>query len=248
MNKQINAFFTALSFYTRIPCCKLAKYEAEDVSISIKFLPLIGIVVGLVGGGVFFLSKTIFSLEVSIVLTLVSMLLITGAFHEDGFADSLDGFGGGYKKEDVIRIMKDSSIGSYGTIGLIFLFALKFFLLRDVELHYFLPILLAGQSLSRLIGISFVNTHDYVTNNENSKSSDYCKRISIKGTNFAIACAVLPLFWLPLKYWTFIIPMFIVRMFYGAYLTKRLNGYTGDSLGFIQQLSEIVFYLCAAAL
>lgn len=246
MKKQITAFFTALSFYTRIPCYKLGSYSSEDLAISIKFLPLIGLIVASVGAGVFYLSNHFLPNNISILLSMISTILLTGAFHEDGFADSLDGFGGGWEKEDVRRIMKDSAIGSYGTIGLILILALKYFLLSDINIHYFFPILLAGHSISRFVAISYVNTHTYVTT-ENSKSCQLCHKETVLGFIFSLVCSILPMFWLPKIYWLAIIPIFFVRMFYGLYLTKRLGGYTGDSLGFAQQISEIVFYLCAVA-
>ncbi|TEB40459.1 adenosylcobinamide-GDP ribazoletransferase, partial [Flavobacterium circumlabens] len=98
-------------------------------------------------------------------------ILTTGAFHEDGFADVCDGFGGGWTKEKILMIMKDSAIGAYGAIGLVLLFLLKFKLLSDAVLLFptgdrfsVLPIFLlfvSAHALSRLAAISIIFTHEY---------------------------------------------------------------------------------------
>ena len=75
---------------------------------------------------VFYGASFFFSKEVSLILSFVSGILITGAFHEDGFADVCDGFGGGWSKERILDIMKDSRVGAYGVIGLISIFLFKF--------------------------------------------------------------------------------------------------------------------------
>src|SRR4029079_18757485 len=75
---------------------------------------------------VYYISSFLFTAEIAIALSITVGILVTGAFHEDGFADVCDGFGGGWTKEKILTIMKDSAIGAYGAIGVILLFLLKF--------------------------------------------------------------------------------------------------------------------------
>ena len=81
--------------------------------------------------------QRISTLPIAVLLGMATAVLLTGALHEDGFADTCDGLGGGWNAEERLRIMKDSRIGTYGALGLVFVVLLKFFVLLQIETRNF---------------------------------------------------------------------------------------------------------------
>ena len=241
---EIKLFFTALMFYTRIPVPKNIDHSPEYLNRSTKYFPVIGWIVGGVAGGVFYLSYMILPKPVSVILSMISGILITGAFHEDGFADFCDGFGGGWTKEKILEIMKDSRIGTYGTAGLVLILLLKFALLDAIDIYVLPLVLIAAHSLSRFIAASFVYTHEYARDDEKSKIKPIAKKISLFDLIIAGIFGILPLIFLQnVFYFLIIVPVLITKYFLGRYFNKWLSGYTGDCLGAAQQITEIIFYL-----
>jgi adenosylcobinamide-GDP ribazoletransferase len=244
MKKEIRIFFTALMFYTRIPCPKWVDHSEEYLNKSSRYFPLIGILVGSISALVFWMAHLLLSPAVSVILAILSGVLVTGAFHEDGLADVCDGFGGGWTKEKILLIMKDSRIGAYGAIGLILLFSLKFSLLVTVPAYQVPFLLISAHSISRFTAISFIFTHAYAREDETSKTKPVAKRPPLY--NFVIAAffglAPLLLFCTP---WVFLllIPLVLLKIYLGWYFKKWIGGYTGDCLGATQQIAEVLFYL-----
>lgn len=258
MKKEIQIFFTALMFYTRIPVPKGIQYNKEYYKKSIKYLPLIGLLVGCISAFILILSLTILPVTIAVLLSMICSLLLTGAFHEDGLADTVDGFGGGWNKERILEIMKDSTIGTYGTIALIIALFLKFQLLvalinlpiaNGVPTSYFiLVVLLTGHSISRTAAITAMITHEYVRINDESSKSKSVTTQSLKWTSpsiiTALAFAIFPLFLFQTPFiFILLFPMYIIKVLLASFFNKWIGGYTGDCLGAIQQISEILFYL-----
>lgn len=130
--KQWKIFCTSLLFFSRIPARLQEEQVDEYFKYSIRCLPLVGIVISSLAAGAFYLVWQFLSLELAIITYFMASAFLTGGLHEDGFADNCDGFGGGWKKEQVLTIMKDSRVGTYAVLGLIFLFFTKFFLLIEI--------------------------------------------------------------------------------------------------------------------
>ncbi|EZH71568.1 cobalamin synthase [Aquimarina atlantica] len=249
MKKEIHIFFTALMFFTRIPCPKWVHHNPEYLHLSSKYFPLVGIIVGSIGAIAFYGSSFIFSVEISLILSMFSTIYATGAFHEDGFADVCDGFGGGWTKDKILLIMKDSRLGTYGTIGLLLMLSTKFAALREVEMHYIPLLLISGHALSRFIATTLIFTHPYVRDTENSKAKPAAKSMSIQALLISGIFGITPLLFFknPIIFLT-LIPMYLSKMFLAAKFKKWIGGQTGDCAGAVQQLSEIVFYLTSIAL
>lgn len=260
MKKQLDIFFTALMFYTRIPCPKNITHNPTYLNKATRYFPLIGYIVGGIGALVFAISYKIFSLELAILFSLLANILTTGAFHEDGFADVCDGFGGGWTKEKILKIMKDSAIGAYGAIGLVLLFAIKFYAIKEVIdtdwndtliLIECLITFIMVHALSRLTAISIIFTTEYVREDELSKSKPIAKQNTWKEIVGAFIFGLVPLSFYIFFNWNFvliIIPLILLRFFAIRYFKKWIGGYTGDCLGAVQQLAEVVIYLSLIAL
>ncbi len=256
MKKQLHIFFTALMFYTRIPCPKNIDHNPDYLNKASRYFPLIGWIVGGICFGIYYLSSIVFSIEIALILSMIAGILTTGAFHEDGFADVCDGFGGGWTKEKILLIMKDSAIGAYGTIGLVLLFLLKFqglynlisksqiVNLQSTICH--LLLFVSAHSISRLSAISIVFTHQYSREDASSKSKPIAQNFTWKEVVGAVFFGLLPLVVLSFFQWQFLfvlIPVFSARFFLARYFQKWIDGYTGDCLGATQQVCEVVFYL-----
>ena len=249
-------FLAAVMFYSRIPVPQGTEHSAEILNRSRKYFPAIGIIVGLFCAGVFALANLAYHPVPALVLSIIAGVLITGAFHEDGLADSCDGLGGGWSKEQVLTIMKDSRIGTYGSIGLILILLLKLTtLLQAVEQStavIFTLIYISGHTLSRQLSSSVIEKFNYAQDIDKSKVKPITDRrlswpdrcISMGITALPLACLLLlrPLATMV----AIIISACGVRLFM-HYCEKRLGGYTGDILGACQQLAEVIFYLAVVA-
>ncbi|TGV02729.1 adenosylcobinamide-GDP ribazoletransferase [Flavivirga rizhaonensis] len=249
MKKELQIFLTAIMFFTRIPCPKWVDHNPEYLSKSAKYFSLVGIIVGSIGALVFYGFSFIFSTEIALLLSMVATIYTTGAFHEDGFADVCDGFGGGWTKEKILLIMKDSRLGTYGVSGLILILAIKFSILREVSLHFIPITIIAGHSLSRFIATSLIYTHPYVRDTDDSKAKPAAKSITINMLLISSVFGLAPLLFFnkPLIFIA-IIPCYLAKAYLGRKFKKWLGGQTGDCAGAVQQLCEVVFYLSVITL
>ncbi len=260
MKKEWKIFLTAVMFLTRIRVPATIDHRPEYLQKSPRYFPLIGWIVGGLSILVFLVVNKFFSENIALLASMITGILTTGAFHEDGFADTCDGFGGGWTKDKILLIMKDSRLGTFGVIGLISILAVKFMLLKElpkftpattsgtlnVLLNYriFIGIVLAAHSLSRLMGVTMLQQYNYVTPDDSSKSKPVTiERLPLLSFLVAAFFGLAPMLLLPVPFLFAIIPVVIARLWLGAYFNKWIGGYTGDCLGAIQQVTEIVFYL-----
>jgi adenosylcobinamide-GDP ribazoletransferase len=256
MKKELHIFFTSLMFYTRIPCPKNIDHHPDYLNKATRYFPLIGWIVGIISFIAFYLSSLFLSTETAVIIALIISVLTTGAFHEDGFADVCDGFGGGWTKEKILIIMKDSAIGAYGAIGLVLLFLLKFNVLSQsislfktneaISMFQVLLLFISAHALSRLAAISIIFTHEYSRDDATSKSKPIAKNHSWKEILGSYFFGLVPLFGLAYfdsKILLVLLPVFITRYFLARYFQKWIDGYTGDCLGATQQVCEVIYYL-----
>lgn len=243
MKNELAAFYSALMFYTRIPVPKDVPHSQEIMDESTKYFPLIGWIVGIVTAAVFYFTALFVPVSVSILLSMIAGILLTGAFHEDGFADFCDGFGGGWSKEQVLTIMKDSRIGTYGAIGIGLMLLLKFTALREsYPVVGFL--LFSGHALSRFSCNVFRFHSQYVRENEDSKAKPMAKAIDQRSLLISAGFGLLPvIFIFKLHSVYLILAALLTQYVLARYCEKRIGGYTGDCLGACQQLSEAAFYI-----
>ncbi|WP_264553634.1 adenosylcobinamide-GDP ribazoletransferase [Flavobacterium sp. N2038] len=256
MKKELHIFFTCLMFYTRIPCPKNINHDPDYLNKATRYFPFIGWIVGSISFLAFYIFSLFLSTETAVIFAIIASVLTTGAFHEDGFADVCDGFGGGWTKEKILLIMKDSAIGAYGAIGLVLLFLIKFKMLSESILpfinhkNYLLVFLIfiSAHSVSRLAAISIIFTHEYSRDDATSKSKPIAKKHTWKEISGSFFFGLLPLLVFSYSCFQFeillvLIPVFLTRYFLARYFQKWIDGYTGDCLGATQQVCEVIFYL-----
>ncbi|WP_259070188.1 adenosylcobinamide-GDP ribazoletransferase [Mucilaginibacter sp. X4EP1] len=244
MKKEIRIFFTALMFFTRIPCPKWVDHSKEYLNKSSRYFPMVGILVGSISALFFYGFQFILPKEIALLLSMVASVLTTGAFHEDGFADVCDGFGGGWTKEKILLIMKDSRLGTYGVIGVGLILLLKWTSLNQLPAATIVITLIAGHTISRLNAVSLIFTDEYAREDDTSKTKPLATKMSTGGLVFAIITGLLPLLLFNNVYVCItLLPLLLVRWYFSWYFKKWIGGYTGDCLGAVQQLSEVVFYI-----
>jgi adenosylcobinamide-GDP ribazoletransferase len=240
----------ALAFLTRIPCGRKPVSEAALYWASAWF-PVVGFALGFVACLVWAgLGRAGFM--VAAVVTVGALALITGAFHEDGLADSADALGGAFDREKLFAILKDSRIGSFGATALILVL-----LLRIVALAKLGPLamggLLLGQTLSRTTPVWLMATLPYVTPKESARSSNLVggKTVhAVVASVFAAAAACLLVFdrFLPLQAVLLAVGLSaVVAVLCGWRFRARAGGITGDFLGATQQLTDATILVVLAA-
>jgi adenosylcobinamide-GDP ribazoletransferase len=248
MKKEIEIFFTALMFYTRIPCPKWVTHDAAYLNKATRYFPVMGWIVGGATALVFYGAEYLFNIPVALVLSMITDIFITGAFHEDGFADVCDGFGGGWTKEKILDIMKDSRVGAYGAIGIAMLLLLKYMLLLSVNTFDLWMVLLAAHSFSRLCAVLIVSTSIYVRESDDAKAKPLAKSITIKEIVPAVIFGIAPLlFFMDVKVFLLLPLPLLGTLYLRYYFHKWIGGYTGDCLGATQQVTELLFYLSVIA-
>jgi adenosylcobinamide-GDP ribazoletransferase len=243
LKKQYHLFLTALMFYTHVPVPKDTVYSPELLNKSTRYFTLIGWIVGGFGALVFVAAQNILPHSLAILASMVATILLTGCFHEDGFADCCDAFGGGWDKEKILEIMKDSRIGTYGTVGLFMILATKFLALQAIPAHSLPVIIIVAHAISRLGAVNMIYFSTYTRDN-NSKSKPIGQRILFKDYAIATIIGLASFLLLPGYIFLIYIPIaIIIILFLKYYFEKWIGGFTGDCLGATQQICEIAFYI-----
>jgi adenosylcobinamide-GDP ribazoletransferase len=248
LKNELKIFLTALSFYTRVPIGNIRGWSEVMLNKSTRYFPFIGVLVGGVGALFFFVLNLYLPVSIAVLLSMLITIVFTGAFHEDGFADFCDGFGGGYTPARILEIMKDSRIGTYGSIGLFGMLAVKFLALTHIESIRIPLVLIAGHAVSRIFPVLLIYTSEYARLDATSKTKPVGKADSTFSLLFAVITGSAILFFFA---WQEILIgisiLIIVAFFFRNYITRKLGGYTGDVLGALQQLCEVFFYLAILA-
>lgn len=248
----MNNLLAALMFFTRLPFWRICSVPSECFRHVVSYWSLCGWLTGGVMALSFWISSLIFPLPVSVLLALCMRLLLTGALHEDGLADFLDGFGGGRDRDGILRIMKDSHIGSYGVLGLILYYLLSFFLLVSLPVPVIPWILCVADPFCKFICSFMLLFLPYARKLEESKAGVVYTRMSRLEWIANAVGGILPLYLLPAAYGGML--LFPCVLFVGLcwYLKLRLGGYTGDCCGALFLLCElscwmgavVIFYNC----
>jgi len=246
-------FLNALRFMTLVPVPSSdAAIEPDWLSRCAKYFPVVGIAIGLASAVVLLLADRIWNPVVASLLAVATSIAVTGALHEDGLADSADGLGGGSSVEKRLAIMKDSRIGTYGTLALAFSLSLRVAALAELPLWTAAAALISAHAAARLTPIFVMNALPYAGDASAMKVSYIDAPVSAHDRGFAsivVLCALLPLAFASVL-------SVISGLLLGAALAtavtlwarQRINGYTGDILGAIEQMFEIGFLLGVAAI
>ena len=249
----------AVQFLTRLPVPQFANYNPQWLHQSSRHFPGVGLLVGLLCAGVFWLGSILFTPLVAGVISTAFGIKLTGAFHEDGLADSCDGLGGGLTRERTLEIMKDSRLGTYGVLGLVSALLIKISLLASMPLSVAIVALIIGHTTSRLLCISLLALLPYGGEIEHAKAKPMAQQLTpfqgLLSSGWLLLAGVLVVLLFPatvqqIGIWQWLLALLlgiVATDYMRRLLRRRLEGYTGDGLGATQQLSEIAIYIGLAA-
>lgn len=233
----------AFQFLTRVPMPSI-HYEADSLPHAIKFFPLVGLVVG---SGAALLQRLLIphlSRPVVSLAVLTYLVLITGCFHEDGLADTADGFGGGWNRQQILEILKDSRIGSYGATALILSLLGRYLLLASLPLEHFAAYVISSHVLSRWssLPLSYFLPPAREKDGQGARIAHLTSLSSLTiGSFFSFAIVIFAL------RGAAAVPIaatLLVVISSGWFYRKKIGGVTGDCFGATNQFAEIAVYLC----
>lgn len=238
----------ALSFFTRIPFWRLASIPDNAYRRVVDLWPAAGWVTGGIAALTLLCASLLFPPFLAAALAFAARLLVTGALHEDGLADFIDGTGGGRSRQRILEIMKDSAIGSYGVIGLIFYFLLAVGAVAALPVPLAALVMFAADPWSKFCGSYLINTLPYARKETEAKNRLIYERMTIPAFLICFLLGIVPSLLLPAAMLPALLPPLAVTGAMILYLRHKIGGYTGDCCGATALLAELSFILCAAAI
>jgi len=244
IRREARALLAALIYFTRLPLPIRTPLDADDWRRATGWWPLIGAGLGAVTGAILILAGPVLSPAIAAGLALGLGLLLSGAQHEDGFADSCDGFGGGgTDRSRVLEIMKDSRVGAFAVVGLIVLIGLKWLALGELPPSWLLIAPVVAAALSRAAAAALMAVLTYART-EPSRAAPVTSRLRGGRLALPLLLGLLPLLALPaLPALACASVAVMVWAVAALWLSRRLGGYTGDCLGATQQVAEVALLL-----
>jgi adenosylcobinamide-GDP ribazoletransferase len=241
-------FATAWRFLTVIPVGRDDIVSPEEMGRSMAMFPAVGLVLGGILLTLQFVLQRIFPPSLGAVLLITLLVVITGAFHLDGFADVLDGFAGGKGRESVLMVMRDSRIGAVGGAGLVLLLMTKVFALAESPGSVKGSLLLCMPAVGRLSMLQQAAFSRYAREGEGTGKvfADVAGKREFR-TGLLITLIPVALL-LGLRGVFFLLLVGVVNEMGRRFFEKRLGGVTGDTQGFAGEVGETLFLLCGAAL
>ncbi len=244
MKNQLVTILAALGFFTRIPVPAAIGQSPELLDRAVRYLPLVGVLVGAAGAAVTMLTLQILPSSVAVLLGMITTVLLTGAFHEDGLADAADGFGGGWERERVLAIMKDSRLGSYGALALVLALGTKFHAVQGLPWETMGFALIAGHAGSRLAVLVLMRFLDYARDDESARVRAAAQRPAVADLLVGAVFGLAPFALLPWENALLAAGLAaVVTLLAARYFRRRIGGYTGDCLGATQQVVEVAIYI-----
>ena len=248
--KLIDRPWAALIYFTRLPLWRIHQPSRESYDSVVEWWPLVGWLTGGLMAATLYFGSMVFPTAVAVVMAIVVRMLTTGALHEDGLADFVDGFGGGgNNRQRILDIMKDSHIGTYGVLALVVYVLLLFCCLYAMPTRLAALCILAADPYSKMATSQLVMMMPYARTAEQAKSKIVYRRPSTTAGVLLALQGLLPmalLIWQTDVAWELIIfiPALVMYFLY-MLIWRRLGGYTGDCCGAVCLLVELTVYLMA---
>ncbi|HVA46560.1 MAG TPA: adenosylcobinamide-GDP ribazoletransferase [Pirellulales bacterium] len=247
---QWQSFWAAVQFLTQIPVPAVLLADARDerprLQLATLYFPLVGSLIGLVTGAVIWLASHLWPLWLAVGLGLVVEAIVTGALHEDALADCCDALGGGWTRADVLRILDDSRLGTYGVLGLTLALFLRAGALAALEPGSLLPVVVASATLGRwamvlaMALLAPVPDRPSLTQQVGRQTFGHV----LGGAVLAVAGSLPLAMASPLGLGLSVVAVLAVTAGFVFYLRRRIGGLTGDGAGAICYISQIAVLLC----
>ncbi|MEM1019647.1 MAG: adenosylcobinamide-GDP ribazoletransferase [Pseudomonadota bacterium] len=250
LKEELASFLFATQFLTRVPIPSSIGFSEARFAGSVKYYPWVGLCIGGGAGCLYIALSALFAPLLAALLAIAITIFVTGAFHEDGLADMADGLGGGATREAALEIMKDSRLGTYGTLALGICVAAATIALADLPPVAGAAALFAAHSMSRLSSIIVIATSTYVRDHGTGKP--VANAVSGSDLLIALASLIPALLWLSVTGGVALALVAVMGSVIGHAIARilaerKLSGYTGDTLGGVQQLSFVGILLGCSA-
>lgn len=261
MIHELRLFLVALQFLTRVPLPRTLGFEPAWLQACPRYFPLVGACVGMWAAGVLWLALLLWPPWVAAALSTAATVWLTGALHEDGLADTADALGGAVSRERALRIMKDSRIGSYGAVALVLALLLKVAAVAGLAatapahgLVWAATAVVWSHAVSRAAPVWLLRRLPYAGDAEHAKAKPLAMQASGAGLAVALAwtaltcgAAVAAVAWAGPTGWSMamgaalsaLTACAVVTLWAARWLRRRLGGFTGDTLGAVQQVTEL---------
>ena len=245
--------WAALIFFTRLPFWRLHQPPQECYKTVVEHWPLAGWLTGGLMAATLYVGSMYLPYIVAVLLAIVVRLLMTGALHEDGLADFLDGFGGGgHDRERILTIMKDSHIGTYGVLGLIIYELLLAACLFSMPPTLAALTILAADPYAKMVTAQLIMMMPYARREEEAKNKTVYRKMQWPDNISLAVQGLLPMglyLWYTGLAWELVIFLPCLAMYFLYLLIwNRLRGYTGDCCGAVCLLVELAVYLVVCVL
>ena len=248
-------FLAALGFLTIIPLPRRCELSQESVGRSLAYFPIVGLIIGLILAGLNWFLALLLPQAVVNGLLLVSLGVITGALHLDGFVDTCDGIAAHKTVEDRWRVMHDSQAGALGIVGVFLLLLIKYVSLNSVPENLLMATLMFMPVVSRWAMVYAVFTYPYARPAGLGKAS----KQGTRWPSFALATVItllvaVTLAWLadiPFFYLVglaIIISIWVIVIAMATYFKRKFAGLTGDTYGAINEVVEVVVLILISLL
>ncbi|MGB4504071.1 MAG: adenosylcobinamide-GDP ribazoletransferase [Syntrophaceticus sp.] len=239
-------FFVALTFLTRMPIGRKSVYKTEDFQKSIFFFPIIGLLIGLILWGSYYLLDIIFPQQITAALLLLIYVLLTGGLHLDGLIDTVDGLFGGMTQERRLEIMKDTNPGAFGVLGAVLILIIKYSIYAQLD-HGMLLFLIAAPVLGRQSMVWMQVFYPYARKEGLGKLFSAYNNFALFGVTTGITLVIL--FCLAQISGIYIFLLTGVFCFLlASQFARLLGGLTGDTYGAACELAEVFALLVAFAI
>jgi adenosylcobinamide-GDP ribazoletransferase len=234
---MLSGFRRAVGFLTRVPV-RAAVAGPRDLATALPWFGVVGALVGAATGGVYALSRLALPPFVSAVFAVATSAIITGAFHEDGLGDVADAFGGGYDRESVERILRDSRQGTFGVLAICAAFLARVALVGRLPDARAWVALGAAGALSRGFAVAVMWLAPAAEASSLGASAGAGARMIQFALGVAVAAVIAAV---AIGWW--IVAAVVIGAVVATWMVwlamRKLGGVNGDVLGAVQQLTEI---------
>jgi adenosylcobinamide-GDP ribazoletransferase len=241
--KWIDDFLVATQFLTRLPVPHV-RFDPDSLSRAAKFFPVVGLAMGLGASALQRIAAPYLSRPLVALLVLIFLVLATGGLHEDGLSDIADGFGGGWDREQVLAILRDSRIGSYGAVALILSALARFLLLSSLPVNRFTAFVVSAHVLCRwtTLPLSYFLPPAREDDGQGARIAQKISPASLLiGTLLSFA---IVFYFMRTEFWIPVLVALVITALSGLYYSRRIGGITGDCFGATNQLTELAVYFC----
>lgn len=237
----VTDFITGLQFLTRIRFVRQSEWTPQSFGESVKFFPLIGLVIGLVLYGFAYVAADRLPVHLFIAAIIVLEIILTGGLHCDGFMDTMDGLFSGRSRERMLEIMKDSRVGANGVVGFVSLILIKGSILLDLPKAPLLAALLTAPVVGRLALVIGITCFPYARPEGMGKAfAQYADRFSLWFA--AVSSLIVVSLAGPVYLLSGLISLGAAVVF-ARYATRLLGGLTGDIYGAMTEITQVAVFL-----